>query len=168
MTQLDLVLGVGTLSHPALREALVGHGVGLNEHAETLLSHEVFEVTFPQSVHVVSATVGDLGFCEGARLNEIFTAAKKRGWELCPPETGPYLRMALLEQASAPDSLLSVGRAPTSAITVASRPLHEDDGYPKGFYLRVIDGRPWLRGYRCDGGHLWSSDDMFAFRRPAP
>ena len=48
----------------------------------------------------------------------------------------------------------------------ASDALSRDDEYPKGFYLRVVDGRAWLRGYRCDDGHSWSPDDRFIFQLP--
>lgn len=48
----------------------------------------------------------------------------------------------------------------------ASEAPSRDDEYPKGFYLRVVDGRAWLRGYRCDDGHSWSPDDRFIFQLP--
>ena len=70
----------------------------------------------------------------------------------------------MLDQQTAPDSIMSKGRAPSGSITVASIPLREDDEYPKGFYLRVVDGVPWLRGYRCTEQHNWSADDWLLFR----
>ncbi len=39
------------------------------------------------------------------------------------------------------------------------------DDYPKGFYLRVVDGRAWLRGYRCDDEYDFDPADRFVFRR---
>ncbi|MFC7455643.1 hypothetical protein ACFQS2_00420 [Brachybacterium sp. GCM10030267] len=167
MAHLDLTLDVGTLSRTDLKEALAHRNVGLNEHAQTLLAHGVFREPVAQSVHVTSVAVSDLGFRGGARLDQIHAAAQERGLALCPPDTGPYLRLVLTEQESAPDTVMLAGRAPTGAITVASWPLHEDDDYPKGFYLRVVDGRPWLRGYRCDSEYLWSAEDVFAVQRPA-
>ena len=59
---------------------------------------------------------------------------------------------------------MSAGRAPEGSLTVASEILSDDDEYPKGFYLRVVDDAAWLRGYRCDDEHIWSSDDRFLFR----
>jgi len=76
------------------------------------------------------------------------------------------MRMALNEQPTSPDSVMSSGSAPTGALTVAAEPLSEDDDYPKGFYLRVVDGQAWLRGYRCANEHTWSPDDRFVFRLP--
>ena len=63
---------------------------------------------------------------------------------------------------------MSNGSAPSASVTVASAPLDRDDVLPKGFYLRVVDGRPWLRGYHATDEHLWSPHDRLAFRTGAP
>ncbi len=110
--------------------------------------------------------MAELGLPDGGSLSQILEAAQQQNLLLCPADTGPYLRLALDEQATSPDSVMSSGRAPTGSLTVASAPLTEDDEYPKGFYLRVVDDQPWLRGYRCDDEHVWSSDDRFVFRVP--
>ena len=44
-------------------------------------------------------------------------------------------------------------------------PLDDTDETPKGFYLRRIDGVPWLRGYWSWPGHLWSPEDRRLFAR---
>jgi hypothetical protein len=41
--------------------------------------------------------------------------------------------------------------------------LSDDDEYPKGFYLRVVEDVRWLRGYVGDDTHIWSPTDQFAF-----
>lgn len=168
VSSLDLVLDIGTLSRAALTSALGARGVGLNAHAELLLSHHVFEVPAPRSVRVISRTVGDLDLPDGASLGQVVAAADRLGLGPLPPDTGPYLRLALEDQPSAPDSVMSAGRAPSGALTVASRPLSDDDRFPKGFYLRTVDGRPWLRGYCCDDEHLWAPSDEFAFAQLTP
>lgn len=167
VTSLDIVLDIGTLSRSALTAALGARGVGLNQYADMLLSHEAFGAPAQRSLRVVALPVRDLGLPDGARLSQVFAAADGLGLGLLPPETGPYLRLAMVDQASAPDSVMSAGRAPTGAITVASQPLSDDDEYPKGFYLRTVDGRPWLRGYLCDDEHRWASTDEFAFEKLA-
>jgi hypothetical protein len=159
-------LRVGGLSREELMGALSSMGVLLNEHAETLFASVAFDERVGQDVVSVERTVGELGLTTGAVLSQIFAAAQKQELLLCPPDTGPYLRLAWRTQRTAPDSLMSSRRAPTGAVTVASAPLSEDDEYPKGFYLRVVDGRPWLRGYQCDGQHVWSPEDTFAFQLP--
>ncbi|WP_192796768.1 hypothetical protein [Serinicoccus kebangsaanensis] len=52
------------------------------------------------------------------------------------------------------------------SIHVASEPLSEDEAYPKGFYLRVVDDEPWLRGYRCDDSYEWGPEQRLALTKP--
>jgi hypothetical protein len=148
-------------------QLLHNKGVLLNVHAETLLAHPTFEAPEVQSLRIVERTVEELGFEQGAVQSRVFTAAKSQGLELCPVVAGPYLRLAMMDQANAPDSVLSAGRAPTGAIHVASEPLSDNEEYPKGFYLRVLDGQAWLRGYRCDDTYVWAPAQRFAFLLPS-
>ena len=157
---------VGGLSRSQLTSALSERGILLNAHAETLLENAVFDSSTAQMVTLTERAVAELGFTEGASLSEILEAAQQQNLLLCPAETGPYLRLALTGQSTSADSVMSAGRAPEGSLTVASAPLSDDDEYPKGFYLRVVDGQAWLRGYRCDDEHIWSADDRFLFRLP--
>lgn len=141
-------------------------GVQLNVHAETLLAHPAFDAPVGETLRIVERTVGQLGLEEGAVQSQVFASARAQGLRLCPLVTGPYLRLALMEQANAPDSVLSAGRAPTGAMHIASEPVSEDVEYPKGFYLRVVDGKPWLRGYRCDDTYVWAPGQRLAFVLP--
>ena len=163
----DLRLLVGGCTRRELREALAEGGVRCNAYAETLLEHGCFDGHSAQSVVVIQRTVGELGLRSGGSLSQILAAAQNQGLLLCPPDTGPYLRLAMTDQEQAPDSVLSAGRAPTGAVHVASAPLREDDDeYPKGFYLRVVDGVSWLRGFRCADEYRHPSESTFAFCRP--
>ena len=165
----QLEIAVGGLTRAALRSRLNSRCVLLNAHAETLLEDAVFDERAIRAIVVTQRTVADLGLPDGVTLPQILDGAQQQGLLLCPADTGPYLRMALSEQATSLDSVMSSGRAPTGAITVAAETLSDDDNYPKGFYLRVVDGQAWLRGYRCDDEHPWSADDRFVFRlAPAP
>lgn len=161
------VVRVGGQSRAEVMQLLHGADVSLNIHAETLLAHSAFDAPEARSLRIVERTVAELGFERGAIQSRVFTAARSQGLELCPLVTGPFLRLAMMEQTNAPDSVLSAGRAPTGAIHVASEPPSEDDEYPKGFYLRVVDGRSWLRGYRCDDTYVWTPEQRLAFAVPA-
>ena len=164
-------LPVGHLTREQLVAALSAAGVGLNASAEVLLQHQVFDDQRVEVLDLVPRTVGELGLPDGACLSAVFAAATSRGLALCPTITGPYLRLALADQVSAPDAVMSNGSAPSGSLTVASPPLDDDDRLPKGFYVRVVDGRPWLRGYHATDEHVWSPDDRLVFRaepsRPA-
>lgn len=162
-----LRLQVGGLSREQLLTALSEAGTALNASAELLLRHDVFDRQRVESFDVVRRTVGQLGLTSGASLSTVLATAIAHGLSPCPVITGPYLRLAVTDQESAPDSILSNGAAPSASVTVASAPLDHDDELPKGFYLRVVEGRRWLRGYHATDEHLWSPDDCFAFRSDA-
>jgi hypothetical protein len=158
---------VGGLTRPDLQSALAAAGVRLNASAETLLEDPLFEGAEAETaatIEIVERTVGQLGLTIGATLPRILASAREQGLLLCPPFTGPYLRLAVPDQPTAPDSVMSNGRPPSGAVHVASERLRAEYDYPRGFYLRVVDGTPWLRGFRCSDVAPWSSDDRFAFR----
>ena len=60
---------------------------------------------------------------------------------------------------------MSAGRSPEGAVNIASPLLNDDVEFPRGFSLRVVDGRLWLRGYRCDDLYVFPPDVRFAFRQ---
>lgn len=155
----------GGLSREELLAQLDEARVLLNVHAETLLAAAAVEgPSEAETLVIVERSVRELGLPEGGTLPEIYERAGAHGLGLCPPATAAYLRLALHDQASAPDRVLSAGRAPSGSLTVAAPRLRDDPDFPAGLYLRVIDDRAWLRGYRCDDQHEWSPDDRFVFR----
>jgi hypothetical protein len=160
------VMQVGGQPRSELVQSLRDASVQLNTYAETLLAHPAFDAPASQTLRIVERTVAQLGLDDGAVQPEVFATARSKGLELCPLVTGPYLRLALMDQENAPDSVLSAGRAPAGAVHVASEPASEDVEYPKGFYLRVVDGQPWLRGYRCDDTYVLAPEQRFAFLLP--
>lgn len=158
-----LSIDIDTMPRFLLADALSREAIEMNESALTLLQNSVFDDPIPHRLTVVERSLGELGLEGGGALSEIFAAATASGLKLCPPTTGPYLRLLLRSQGMAPDSIMSNGRAPSGSLTIGSAPLELDAEYPKGFYLRVIEGRPWLRGYRCDDEHVWGAGDRFVF-----
>jgi hypothetical protein len=103
---------------------------------------------------------------QGATTAEIYARAETLGLALCPLELGPHLRLLYRDQ---PEGYwgqpIRQHQAPSGSITVASQPLAEDDEFPKGFYLRRIQGVLWLRGYRSGPDHVWQGEDHFIFRQ---
>ena len=161
-------VSVGGLSRRQLRKRLSSRGILVNGHAETLIEDIIFDDQDSRPVVVTERTVAELGFPSGATLSQIFEVAQQQGLSLCPVDTAPYLRMVLNEQVASRDSVMSSGSAPDGGLTVATEALSKDDEYPKGFYLRVVDGQAWLRGYRCDDDHTWSPEGGFIFQVPPP
>jgi len=150
-----------------LLQALRVHEVQLNQAAEALFEDCRFSVPGQdQVIEIATVSVADLGFGEGATYAQITARALASGWVECPLALGPYLRMQFLDQPEGSGAAPPTeGRAPPGAITVASPALDDADETPKGFYLRRIDGVPWLRGYWSWPGHLWQPEDVIVFSR---
>lgn len=157
---------VGGQPRDELTQGLREAGVRLNVHAETLLEHPAFDSPEEQDLRFVERAVYELGLSTGGTQSQVFDAARMQGLHLCPVISGPFLRLATMDQHNAPDSLLSAGRAPTGSIHVASEPFSDDEAYPKGFYLRVVDDEVWLRGYRCDDTYKWGPKQRLALVQP--
>lgn len=159
---------VGGLSKSELLGRLQDADVLLNEAARRLFSDARF-ITSPESsiVQAVQMSVAALGFPEGAMFSELVAGARSRGLQTCPLELGPHLRLQFPEQAEgAVGQAATRGCAPPGSVTVASEPLAEDDETPRGFYVRRIEGKLWLRGYRSWPGHRWSPQDVVMFCVP--
>jgi hypothetical protein len=158
---------IGGVSKDALMQRLGAGGIQVNPIGMELFNDARFTVgPLRKQVPIACLTVADLGLPNGGTYSEVVRAAAAVRLVECPLEVGPHLRLAFRGQREG-----FVGRpsspntAPPGAITVASAPLDQEDSTPKGFYLRVIDGVPWLRGYRSWDGHLWNPDDAFVFAR---
>ena len=158
----------GGLSKSALLSQLASAGVLLNEAARELFADARFTTSPTASlVEVVELPVSSLALDGDATFCRIVERAARHGLAPCPLEVAPHFRLQYTDQPEGSHGHPpSRHRAPPGSITVCSVPFAEDDDTPKGFYLRRIDGVPWLRGYRSWPGHLWSPDDVFAFMRP--
>jgi hypothetical protein len=159
---------IGGVGKPQLIELLTRSDVSLNDAARTLFASNLF-TTLPDPILVscVELSVLDLGFDAGATFPELQQSAESMGYILPPVELGAHLR---LQYSTQPEGHLGMPatehKAPPGSITIASPPLAEDDSFPKGFYLRRINGVLWLRGY-CSGlDHVWSPEDRLVFQQP--
>jgi hypothetical protein len=161
-------LRIGGFGKADLLEQLTRSNVSLNEAAHTLFASNLFS-TLPNStlVSYVELSVLDLGFNDGATFPELQRGAESMGYLLPPVELGAHLR---LQYHSQPEGALGMPatehRAPPGSITIASAPLSEDDSFPKGFYLRRINGVLWLRGYWAGLDNVWSPEDRLVFQQP--
>lgn len=159
---------VGGMTKSQLLHKLQQASVMLNAYGERLFEADQFMTSASKySLETVELTVMDLGFPDGAVTARIFKRAGELGLELCPLELGPHLRLMYLDQPEVCEEDSRQHQAPSGSITIASEILSEDDEFPKGFYLRSMDGVLWLRGYRADHLHVWNPDDHFIFVKKA-
>lgn len=162
----EITLNIKSLDKEALMAQLDEKGICLNKYAEIYMAHTGFQKPFEEKVKIVLCSLAELGAPDGCHFSEIFSLAENAGLRPCRPWTGPFLRLEMTGQEMSKNGGLSgQHRAPDGAVTVFSRPLEGDDDFPKGLYLRNVDGKLWLRGYVCDEGHLWSGGDIFAFEK---
>jgi len=159
---------VGGLTKLELMEELQRNAISMNESGERLFGSDRFSTSAtPYSVTTIELTVRDLGFSQGFAISEIHARTIALGLALCPIELGPHLRLHYLDQLEGYwGKPLPQHRAPYGSITIASGQITEVDDFPKGFYLRCIQGEFWLRGYRSGPEHVWKPDDHFIFRQP--
>ena len=156
---------VGGLTKSELIRELKRNSIAMNAHAERLFADDRFTTAGTRySVTTVELSVRNLGFPRGATSAEIYQRAGELGLGLCPLALGPHLRLQYLDQPEGHRGKPTrQHQAPFGSITVASEKLTEDDDFPKGFYLRRIEGVLWLRGYSSGPEHVWEPDDHFLF-----
>lgn len=160
---------VGGLTKTELLQQLRSNAISLNAYAEQLFASDRFTVSAaPYALQTVELSVGDLGFPENGITSEVYKQARERGLELCPLELGPFLRLAYRDQPEGARGKPEwKQQAPYGSLTVASEPISDDDAFPKGFYLRCIEGVLWLRGYCCGPEDVWNSWDRLVFVKEA-
>jgi len=168
-----LKVNIGGLSAFDLLERMEAIGIKLNSLALEMLKDEHFRTEESVStVEVVPLSVRELGLPHGGTLAQAIDAAESLGYQLCPRELGPHLRLAYTDQGEG-----SIGfdatqhQAPPGSITVVDQRPNEHESEYRGFYLRRIEGTLWLRGYKSWSGHVWQPQDMLVFttaRNAAP
>jgi len=158
-------LNTGFLPAGQVIRMLEENQILMNDYARIYISHPRFFSRQTEKISIVIASLRETGLESGATLDEIFRHIQTIGLKPCSPETGAFLRLQWKEQPQSQNSVLSgTHSAPDSAVTVLSELLEEDDAFPKGLYLRNVDGSLWLRGYICDLTYRFPEDALFAFQ----
>ena len=162
---------VGGLGKPDLLARLQAAGIQMNEAGRTLFADDRFNcLAQAQQRETLEDSVAGWGFAQGALLSQIIARAAQCGLVPCALALGPWLRLQTLDQAEGSvGQPASSGRAPPGSLTLVSEPEPEPDlDRPQGFYIRKIEGVPWLRGYRAGPDHVWRPEDRLLFCRPDP
>ena len=138
----------------------------INHYAKEYFRHPLFYDTEQEVLSVFITSLSEIGMKDGGTLNEIRGKISELGMKPCNPSAGFLLRLAWVDQPPSSNSVLSgTHKAPDMAVTVLSDILEPDDSFPKGLYLRNVDGRLWLRGYVCDDTFRFDPADMFAVQK---
>lgn len=160
----QMMIKTETVSKNEVLNMLQEHSICINRYAEEYLSHPRFRADSSKILSVAVAALSEIGFTDGATLAEIFQRLPQVGLKPCSPQTGLFLRLAWTDQPKSGNDILSgTHDAPDQAVTVLSEIFEQNDAFPKGLYLRNVDGVLWLRGYICDPEYRFPGDAMFAF-----
>lgn len=84
----------------ALRDALHAERIHVGDRVDEILGRPAFNLSkMRRDIRLVVLAVFELGFDEeGASLAHIYARARQLGFELCPAEVGPQLRLQYLNQ----------------------------------------------------------------------
>ncbi len=148
-------------------DVLKANSIFVNQYAELFFEHRHFNPeNMPAQIDLVLCSLSELGFPNGAVFEDILAKAHALGLCQCHACTGLFLRLSYGSQPKSKNGILTgTHQAPDGAVIVLSEFPELDDSFPKGLYLRNVEGQLWLRGYVCDKTHIWSAEDVFAFEK---
>jgi hypothetical protein len=137
----------------------------MNPYAYQLFESEKFALSDnKKTIELVDYSITELGFSNKVTTEQMKERINTLGLSFCPLEVAPYLRISLIHQEEKQE--ITKYEAPPGSLTVLSEPLFpENPQFPKGFYLRKIEGELWLRGYIADDSHKWNLEDRFVLMK---
>ncbi len=148
-------LGTGPKTANDFRKALQDGGFLLGEWANDILGKTTFKAAKKKTeIDLVVISVAELGFKNGATLQDIYQRAQELGFDICPPEVGPQLRLQYKDQPNG--EWLPIGMEP---VVVSNGPL-------RVFSVGRDDSGLWFDGHWGHPGAFWDPDDRWVFARP--
>ena len=136
----------------SLRKVLEGSGEQISNWAGNILNKVKLSKS-KQSLDLVVLSVKELGFPQGAKLEDIYKAARNQGLDLCPAEVGPQLRLQYSDQPSG------------EWLVIAMEPIKDSVGDLGLFLVGRNVSLLWLDAGYGRPGRFWFSDYRFVFVR---
>lgn len=123
-----------------------------------LQSKEFFTLKDKENAKLVKLKVADLGFAYGATTDEIYKRAEEFDLELCPPETGPRIRLDY-------EKIFKKDQPKGEYFYIAMKQISDSAGGPGvwGVY-RSGGGKRELDAYYAEPVRRWDVDGRFVFR----
>lgn len=118
---------------------------------EMLLNNDFRTLKNIEKIDLVVLTVNNLGFPKGATKDEIYKKAEELGLELCPAETGPYVR-------------LLYNGASWSWILVGMNEINDNKNEPHIFSMDCDDEGLWLSSCNVKSSRIFDASSFFVFR----
>jgi len=119
---------------------------------------DFFTLKNKEQAKFIKLKVSDLGLSSGATTDEIYKKGEEIELELCPPETGPRLRLNYEE-------IFKREQLRNEYFRIAMKQITDSDGHPNVFYVnRSDDGKSWLHVNWAKPMSKWYSANEFVFR----
>lgn len=151
----QIILGTGIKDTDGFRNAIKDGGMLISDWANDIIGKPAFNMaTEKGEVDLVVVSVVELGFKEGAKIKDIYAAAKKRGLELCPNEVGPQLRLQYQDQPK--DEWLIIGM----------KPITDSGGVLRVFEVGCLDGGLWISATSGSPDNVRDGTRRFVFVLP--
>jgi hypothetical protein len=139
----------------SLRNVLEHAGVRIGDSADEILGRPAFSLSRAKTdVDLVVASVAELGFRDGAPLEDIYWRAGELGLELCPAEVAPLLRLQYVDQPLG------------EFLSVAMRPIATYAGEPTMLSLANAGTGPLLIGGAARPDLMLNAGAKLVFVRP--
>ena len=155
LTWKTIKLGTGIKDANGFRQAIKNAEMRISDWANDIIGKPEFVVIAGEmEVDLVKVTVGELGFKDGARRDQIYDRVKELGLEICPPEVGPQLRLQYKDQPL--DEWILIGM----------EPIRSSGGVLGVFGVEHNDVGFWLGGDYGGPDDVWRTDCQWVFVRP--
>lgn len=148
-------IGTGLKTSDDFRKSINENEMEINYPANDILGKSDFAVAIKETeLDLVKATVAELGFKNGARCDQIYARAKELGWELCPSEVGPQLRLQYQNQPNG------------ESVLIAMEPIADSGGTLRVFNVKRSDFGLLLYDHPGYADSFWSHVNQWVFVRP--
>lgn len=136
----------------SLRRALEESGTRIGTWAKDILNRTPLNKS-EQSLDLMALSVKELGFPDGAQLQDIYKAANSQGLGFCPAEVGPQLCLQYLDQPEG------------EWLMIAMEAIKDSDGNPSLFNVERDSSGRWLYARYGDPAYFWDAGYRFVFVR---
>ena len=149
-TLMTVKLGTGLKTADEFRHAFEKDGRRISDWASDILN-KITVATKETELELVITSVAELGFKKVAKYSDICDRIKELGYDLCPAEVGPQLRLQYKNQPNG------------EWLRVAMEPIEDSDGDLRVFHVKRDDDDLWLSTHYGNPDRVWYPEDVFVF-----
>ncbi|KKU77499.1 MAG: hypothetical protein UY12_C0031G0007 [Parcubacteria group bacterium GW2011_GWA2_47_8b] len=148
-----LKLGTGLQTADNFRQDLKKSGNKISDWANDILGRPAFKAASEETeVDLYILTTAELtGEKDGGTTAEVFAGAKRLGFEKCPAEVGPQLRIQYPDQPM------------NERLLIGMEPITDSDGFLYVFCVERDGYGQWLYTDCGSAGSVWNGNDRWVF-----